>query len=300
MKPSLIFSQYVWLVNTLRRYGRMTLEEINEKWQDDEVADGNPLSRSTFNRHRDAVLFMFGVIIECDPQDNYRYYIDNPEVLEDDTLERWMLNSLTVGSVLADCQSIHNRVLLENVPAGEEYLQILIKAIKTNHKVEIRYARFGCEGYDIVVDPYALKLCHQRWYLICSNGKFLITYSLDRMQSVKVLEETFRLPEDFSAEEVFKDFYGIFTGTDEPLCHVRVRAYGRTPDYMRTLPFHSSQKEVLTTEEYSEFTFDIRPTFDFINALAAAGSELVVLEPEDLQQNMKAFFQAALDKYADK
>ena len=61
MKPSLIFAQYVWLVNTLRRYGRLTLEELNEKWQDDDVADGNPLSRSTFNRHREAVLYMFGV-----------------------------------------------------------------------------------------------------------------------------------------------------------------------------------------------------------------------------------------------
>ena len=79
MKPSLIFSQYVWLVNTLRRYDRMTLEELNDKWIRDEVADGNPLSRSTFNRHRDAVLDMFGVIIECDAQDGYRYYIDNPE-----------------------------------------------------------------------------------------------------------------------------------------------------------------------------------------------------------------------------
>ena len=49
MKPSLIFSQYVWLVNTLRRYDRMTLEELNDKWIRDEVADGNPLSRSTFN-----------------------------------------------------------------------------------------------------------------------------------------------------------------------------------------------------------------------------------------------------------
>ena len=28
----------------------MTLEELNDKWIRDEVADGNPLSRSTFNR----------------------------------------------------------------------------------------------------------------------------------------------------------------------------------------------------------------------------------------------------------
>ena len=64
MKPSLIFTQYVWLVNTLRRYGRMTLDELSAKWQDDGIADGNPLSRTTFNRHRDAVLDMFGVIID--------------------------------------------------------------------------------------------------------------------------------------------------------------------------------------------------------------------------------------------
>jgi len=38
MKPSLIFSQYVWLVNTLRWCGRLTLEELNDKWIRDEVA----------------------------------------------------------------------------------------------------------------------------------------------------------------------------------------------------------------------------------------------------------------------
>ena len=92
---------------------------------------------------------MFGVIIECDTKDGYRYYIDNPEVLDDDSLERWMLNSLTVGSVLADSQSIHDRILLENVPAGEEHLQTLIKAIKSNNKVEVNYARFGHSGYCI-------------------------------------------------------------------------------------------------------------------------------------------------------
>lgn len=299
MKPSLIFSQYVWLVNTLRRYGRMTLEEINDKWQDDEVADGNPLSRSTFNRHRDAVLDMFGVIIECDTQDGYRYYIDNPEVLDDDTLERWMLNSLTVGSVLADSQSIHDRILLENVPAGEEHLQTLIQAIKTGHKVEICYARFGHSGYNIYVAPYALKLWHQRWYLLSSNGKYLITYSLDRMRSVNVLDKTFKLPEGFSAETYFSEFYGVLTDMEVPLKHIRVRAYGQTPNYMRTLPFHSSQKEVETTDNYSDFTFDIRPTYDFLNALSSGGPDLEILEPKELRKEMKEWLQSSLDKYKD-
>lgn len=299
MKPSLIFSQYVWLVNTLRRYGRLTLEELNEKWQDDDVADGNPLSRSTFNRHREAVLYMFGVIIECDTQDGYRYYIDNPEVLENDTLERWMLNTLTVGSVLADSQSIHDRILLENVPAGEEYLQTLIKAIKTGHKVEICYARFGHSGYNICVAPYALKLWHQRWYLLSSDGRYLITYSLDRMRSVKLMDQTFKLPESFSAAAYFSEFYGVLTDADVPLQHIRVRAYGRTPDYMRTLPYHSSQKEIETTDDYADFTFDIRPTYDFLNALASVGPGIEIIEPVALRTQMKEWLKASLDIYKD-
>lgn len=297
MKPSIIFSQYVWLLNTLRRYGRMTLEELNEKWQDDDVSDGNPLSRSTFNRHREAVLYMFGVIIECDTQDGYRYYISNPEVLENDTLERWMLNSLTVGSVLADSQSIHDQILLENVPAGEEYLQSLIKAIKTGHMVEIRYARFGHSEYDVCVAPYALKLWHQRWYLLSYNGKYLVIYSLDRMRAVKITAQTFKLPDNFSAENYFSEFYGVLTETEVPLQHIRVRAYGHAPNYMRTLPYHSSQKEVETTDNYADFTFDIRPTYDFLNALMAVGHELEIMEPIELRKQMKEKLNSALKMY---
>ncbi|MBO6252774.1 MAG: WYL domain-containing protein, partial [Bacteroidaceae bacterium] len=131
MKPALIFHQYIWLINTLRRYRSLTLGQLNRKWMDDEVAEGNPLSRTTFNRHRDAILDMFGVIIDCDNCNGYRYYISNPEVLNEDTIERWMLSTLTVEGVLSDSASIKDRILLENVPAGEEYLSIIIKAIKT-------------------------------------------------------------------------------------------------------------------------------------------------------------------------
>ena len=297
MKPSLIFSQYVWLVNTLRRYDRLTLEELNDKWQRDEVADGNPLSRSTFNRHRDAVLDMFGVIIDCDAQDGFRYYIDNPEVLDDDSLERWMLNSLTVSSVLADSETVHDRILLESAPAGEEHLQTLIKAIKSGNKVEIEYARFGHSGYRVCVAPYALKFWHHRWYLLAKKDNYFITYALDRMRDVKILEEAFKLPKDFSPAAYFNEFYGVLTDDSIPLQHVRVRAYGNTPKYMRSLPFHHSQKEVETTDDYAEFTMDIRPTYDFVGALGAAGEGLEVLEPAALRSEVIEWHKMALERY---
>ena len=123
MKPARIFQQYIWLVNTLRQYKRLSLEEISEMWVNDQVIGGSPLTRASFFRHKDAILNMFGIIIECDLEHGYKYYIANPEVLDDDSIERWMLSTLTVNTALSDSASLKDRILLENVPAGEEYLQ---------------------------------------------------------------------------------------------------------------------------------------------------------------------------------
>lgn len=75
------FCQYVWLVETLRREA-LTLEQLSEKWKDTEISGGLPLSRTTFNRMRDAVQDMFGVIIECEVRNKYVYRISNPQILE--------------------------------------------------------------------------------------------------------------------------------------------------------------------------------------------------------------------------
>ena len=65
MKPAQIFHQYIWIINALRAFGQLTLEELNEKWVEDKVNEGNALPRSSFNRHRDAILDMFGIVIDC-------------------------------------------------------------------------------------------------------------------------------------------------------------------------------------------------------------------------------------------
>lgn len=279
----MIFHQYIWLVNTLRRYKKMTLDELSQRWVDDEVADGNPLSRSSFNRHRDAILDMFGIVIECDAQDGYRYYIYNPEVLDDDTMERWMLSTLTVGGVLSDGLSVQERIILEDVPAGEEFLQTIIRAIKTSKRITIGYRRFGADSYEKTVAPYALKLFHQRWYLLAFTGKHYATYSLDRMTTVTLTDETFKMSDDFSPQAYFSEYFGVLTD-ETPMAHVVVRAYGRTPDYLRTLPLHRSQREVASTDTYADFSFDIRPTADFIGTLLSHGDGLEVLQPQDLRQ----------------
>lgn len=296
MKPALIFQQYIWLINAFRRHGRMTLDELNERWVREEVAEGNPLSRSTFNRHRDAILDMFGVILDCDAKKGYKYFIANREVLDDDSLERWMLSTMTVGGVLSDSISLKDRIILENVPAGEEFLQTIIRAIKSGKKILMTYQRFGAESYEKVVAPYALKLFHQRWYMLSFTGRHYAIYSLDRMQAVCLTDEDFKMPKDFSPQDYFAEYFGVLT-LEIPMAHVVVRTYGKTSNYFRTLPLHQSQRTVAVTAAYTDFSFDIRPTADFLGELLSYDSGLEVLEPQELRQQMQRQVEAMLQRY---
>ena len=83
MKTYALFQQYIWLVNTIHKAENgITLEEINQRWLANEASEGIPIARSTFNRHRDSILDIFGIIIECNKKNGFRYYIDNSDVTE--------------------------------------------------------------------------------------------------------------------------------------------------------------------------------------------------------------------------
>ena len=169
-------------------------------------------------------------------------------MLNDGSISQWLFSTLTVHGVLSDCAAIKDRIILENVPAGEEYLDTIKRAIKSNHRLHLGYKKFGAEGYVKTVCPYTLKLWEQRWYLLALNndGQMRI-YALDRVTKVELTDETFEMPADFSSEAYFSDYYGVKTdGT--PMAHVVVRAHRWTPDYLRTLPLHHSQQELESGE----------------------------------------------------
>ena len=296
MKQGQIFQQYIWIINTLRASRGMTLEALNERWKDEKVADGNPLPRTTFNRHRTAILDMFGIVIECEPR-TYKYYICNPEVMNGDDIGKWLFSTLTVHGVLADSAAIKDRFVLEDVPAGLEFLPTIIAAIKTNRRVRMGYQKFGQEGYVKTVCPYAQKLFHQRWYMLARTADDQMRiYALDRMTMAELTDETFEMPADFSPKDYFSDYYGVLAdGT--PLTYVVVRAHRWTPNYLRTLPLHHSQREIATGDDYADFAYNIRPTADFLGQLLSHGDGIEVLEPIGLREKMKQLITASLSRY---
>ena len=204
-----------------------------------------------------------------------------------------MLSMLTTGLTLSGSSAIKDSVILENVPAGFEFLPVILQAIRQTRTIMMGYQKFGFEPYTKPVDPYAVKLFRQRWYLLADNGERMSVYSFDRMQSAALTDQRFARPKDFSPEDYFAEYFGVMTdGT--PLEHVVLRAYGKMANLLRTLPLHASQRELESGEGYTDYALDIRPSIDFVSELLSKIDGLDVLEPQSLKEKISRILNDAL------
>lgn len=283
MKSYALFQEYIWLVNTIYHAHKITLEELNRKWLDTELSEGISIARSTFNRHKDAIQDMFGIYIECDKKDGFRYYIGNEEVLEEDSIQNWMLSTLTVNSVLSESKAVSDRILLETIPSTGESLKGFIEAMKRSVRIVVRYRRYASEyETSMKVEPYCVKLFNRRWYgLVRSlkNGDYFLL-AFDRIKGLDHTDEKFMVDGRFDAAHWFRHCYGIVRDTDIKVQRVIIRAFGQEAYYMRDLPMHPTQKEIVKTDDYSDFELTLSPTADFFSPLLSRGGAIKVIEPQ--------------------
>ncbi len=247
------------------------------------------MARSTFNRHKDAIEDIFGIYIDCDRKDGYRYHIGNSEELRNDTIQNWMLSTMTVHNLLADNKSLHNRILLESIPSSDDHLTALTEAMKHNRKVHIFYQKYSQEpGRERLISPFCIKLYSRRWYVLAQidNGE-MRCFSLDRILSLTPTDETFTLPDTFDAGEYFSNVIGVTIESDTKVERILIRAFGKEKHYLRDLPVHSSQREISRTSEHTDFEFHLQPTTDFILQLLSHGTHIQVLSPQWLADKVK-------------
>lgn len=291
MKKHTLFKEYIWLLNTIRRAGKISFEDINDKWLDTELSEGMPLTKATFARHRTDIEDIFGIIIECQRQGGYLYYLSNQKALLNDSVQNWMLSTLSVNNVISESAGLKDRILIEPVVDDGDYLQKVMDAMKKGVRIAIEYRKYGtAEPRRLNFEPYALKMWHQRWYVLAhfhrpaTEDKEELSYfgvfSFDRILSMELTDIRFTMDEDFSAEEFFSECFGVVQGDDTPLERVVLRAYGMERYYMQDLPLHGSQRLIGKGDDYADFELRLRPTSDFSSQILARGSQLKVISPE--------------------
>jgi hypothetical protein len=281
-----LFNRYIWLVDTIYRTGKITFEEINEKWVRSELNEsGDELPLRTFHNHRQAIETLFDINIECDRRGGYMYYIENTEDMERGGVRAWLLNTFAVNNLINESRRLKHRILFEHIPSGERFLIPLVEAMKSGTRVEITYQSYRHDRpCTFEIEPCCMKVFKKRWYAVArspNDGRIRI-YGLDRMKEVRSTENKFILPEDFDPETYFTHSFGIIVdaGRSPECIEIKVWNTHNKCRYFRSLPLHASQEETEQTDAWSVFRYCLLPTCDFRQELLSHGDEIEVLSPD--------------------
>ena len=301
-----LISKYVWLIETIYRHGKISFKDLNEKWIHSDISRGVEIPKRTFDHWRSAIQDTFGIIIGNENRGEYRYYIENEDDLSKNGLRSWLFNTLSVSNALADSQSIKDRILLEYVPSGQEYLQLIIDAMKENRVLHMTYHSYWRdEESSFDVQPYCVKLFRQRWYMVARNTysnyyvRGPLIYALDRIQGLHLTEETFEMPKDWDAAEYFDGCFGIIADRSVPIQRVKLKVSAGQANFLRDLKIHDSQEEIERNEEFSIFSVIVRPEFDFLQEILWNGEDVEVIEPLELRQEIAHKIERMWNKYKE-
>ena len=290
---------YFWLIDTIAS-GRLTREDINRRWSRCRYNDNHEdeFPERKFHRYKEEIQEIFDVEIRCNRSHNY-YYIDNKDDISGGFTRKWLLNAMAVHTMMDGAQDINECILYEDIPEGTQYLSLIVDAIKQRHQLTFTYHSFNRqEQYELTLAPYCLKVFKQRWYVAgCPSthpGETRI-YALDRVKDMRPTDISFVYPKKFNAKKFFAPYYGVFRNADP--VKVVIEANPASTQFLRLLPLHESQKETVHTKENTYFEYFIAPTFDFIQELRTHGTDIRVVEPEELVKVFREEAQKAYEMY---
>lgn len=281
--------KYIYIIDVVLDYGPIPLKELKEKFNAYFDSD-HELSDSAFWRCKKKIAEIFGIDIEYD-RSIEGYYISNKEDVKQFEFRKWLIETFEVNNILHKNPRLRKRIRLENVPSGQKHLEPIIDAILNEVTVLLTYQSFHRDKEsNLEVEPHFLKLFKQRWYLV---GKIVgsmeyRTFSLDRIEELIKTRHKFKLPENFDADYLFHNYYGIMTSDDDfdEAETIVLKVDVKQAFYLRSLPLHHSQREEERNDEYSIFSFYLCPTLDFRQKILSLGDNAEVLEPASLRKHM--------------
>ena len=308
MSPAQVFKVYIWLVDTISS-GRLSKEDIDRRWSHSTINDLGEQVFPTrkFHRYKEDILTLFGINIRCNRRQNY-YYIDN-----DDDKQRWgdmrqyIISAFSFKAALDEADGVQDNLLFEQVPGGTQYLTTIMRAIRARKQLLVTYHSYDRDSdYDMFLSPYCLRMFKQRWYVVgkaSTHEDEIRIYALDRIVGLHMLDNDFDIPDDFTPQSFFANYYGVFRNADP--CLMRIEVTPRAALFLRSLPLHHSQRELTKIEAATYgaepgnivFEFFVAPTFDFIQQLRTFGAELRVLAPFSLVRQMRDDAEQLLARY---
>ena len=184
---------------------------------------------------------------------------------------------------------------------GLEFIRPLHEAILERRPVKMTYQSFRAKvPYSFVFHPYALKEYNNRWFIFGRRvNKDIENLALDRIVDLADAPDVPYMDDpSFDPETWFADMVGVSKfRTDKPERVVIWASSGDAP-YIRTKPFHASQR-ILELREDGSMVFELRIIVnrELVRLLLGFAEGLRVLSPRKLVFMMKTHLSKGLERY---
>lgn len=293
------FERCLWIVSTLNDYGKASLRELNDRWANSSLNyEKEEISARTFARDKDFIALTFQLDIEYDMKTR-KYELVNAKDLQSGTLYKYLLENFQVN-VLTDMTIRHrDKIMVQNVNTGVELLAIVMDAIDCKRTICFDYVSYynkekTCH-YELI--PCFVRLFEHRWYVICEYLDHSETrvLALERMSGLEMGQKKENPSPNITPTIFYADCFGIIHDNKQPI-KVLLKVFDKQVDYVRSLPIHTSQKEVETGDGYAIFSYYLRPSFDFVQHLLWQ-KKVEVLAPDSLRMEMKRELTEMLNRY---
>lgn len=182
---------------------------------------------------------------------------------------------------------------------GKEHLSRIYQAIKDYHQIEINYQKFGQKTETKrKVHPYVLKEYRHRWYVLAfsPSKERLITFALDRIKSVDLLDADFVIQPSFDPVAYFEHSFGITHVNGDPVV-VELEFPIHQKGYITTQPLHKSQVIIQENEDCFIVQLTVYPTYELTEKILGYGPSVKIIKPEILKQEIITAYEKALANY---
>lgn len=298
-------SRYLLILKQLKKLPFSTYEELKGyienqfdymHFQDDSLQIG--FSKRTLQRDIKEIRSNFGIDIEYSKKQK-GYFISQSDY-ENMNFQRMMeafdmFNSLNLAQDFAPFIHLENRR-----PQGTENLYGLLHAIKNRLQIKFTYQKFWEEALSQrSVKPYALKEFKNRWYILAKDNKdnAIKSFALDRLTNLVITTQTYSYQQNYSVEQSYRYCFGIISPNDREPQDIILSFDPFQGKYIKTLPLHETQQVVSDNEVELKIKLKLCVTHDLIMELLSFGSNMKVIEPKSLVEQIKQAHEKAYKQY---
>jgi predicted DNA-binding transcriptional regulator YafY len=182
---------------------------------------------------------------------------------------------------------------------GVEWIPVLLDAIQHHLYIELTYHKFYEEQPDVYsFQPYGLKEFSGRWYVVglLKAETTVIKFGVDRIVDIKIADKKFKRDRDVDLTTYFSRMIGIIDeGGERETVELSFTPF--QANYIRTLPLHWSQKEILTNDKEVRFEYFLLPNHELMQKILSYGAEVKIIKPLSVQKEHMDCLKNALARY---